>query len=107
VAQAAEAPPSAQPQTPAAVPEAAPVQPEPSVAKTPSRTTKRVTLGAADIQRVVSRNQKRIMTCFDQFKLASKPVGRCLEKQLERLRFPVHRDKEISVVLPVAYRVTR
>jgi serine/threonine-protein kinase len=93
-------------------------------------------LGSDGIQRVVSRNQARIMTCFDQFKrdlpsdkgavqvhftiyssgkadaatqgpLASKPVGRCLEKQLERLRFPVHRDKEISVVLPLAYHVTQ
>ena len=143
VAQAAvgEAPPSAQLQPPpqepplAVEPEAAPVQPEPLAAKTQARPTKRVTLGAGDIQRVVTRNQPRIMTCFDQFKrdlpsdegtvqvhftihssgkadaatqgpLASKPVGRCLEKQLERLRFPTHKD-EISVVLPFAYRVTR
>jgi hypothetical protein len=85
---------------------------------------------------VVSRNRARIMTCFEQFKrdlpsdrgevqvrftiyssgrpdaatqgpLASQPVGKCLEKQVERLRFPAHKDKEVTVVLPFGYRVTR
>jgi len=106
--------------------------------KEPVRTTKArvVTLEAGDIQRVVSRGQARIMTCFDQYKrelpsdagevkvlltifssgrtnaatqgpLAKQPVGQCLEKQVERLRFPAHRDKEVTVVMPFAYRVTR
>ncbi|PTL79210.1 protein kinase [Vitiosangium sp. GDMCC 1.1324] len=114
------------------------VQPEPpSQVKGSARTAKtRVSLEAADIQRVVSRNRARIMTCFEQYKrdlpadegdvqvrftiyssgkadaatqgpLAARPVGKCLEKQVERLRFPAHRDKEVTVVLPFGYRVTR
>ncbi|MFE8601099.1 protein kinase domain-containing protein [Archangium violaceum] len=111
-------------------------QAEPPVTKVSSRTQKRVTLEAADIQKVVSRNRARIMSCFEQYKrdlpsdegnvqvrftiissgkanattqgpLATRPVGKCLEKQVERLRFPAHRDKEVTVVLPFGYRVTR
>ncbi|HEX5752273.1 MAG TPA: protein kinase [Archangium sp.] len=111
-------------------------QAEPPATKSTVRTQKRVTLEAADIQRVVSRNRARIMSCFEQFKrdlpsdegnvqvrftiyssgkadaatqgpLAARPVGKCLEKQVERLRFPAHRDKEVTVVLPFGYRVTR
>ncbi|HYO70803.1 MAG TPA: protein kinase [Archangium sp.] len=121
----------------AAAPESTEAPPaEPPVAKVAPRTQKRVTLEAADIQRVVSRNRARIMSCFEQFKrdlpssegnvqvrftifssgkadaatqgpLATRPVGKCLEKQVERLRFPAHRDKEVTVVLPFGYRVTR
>ncbi len=109
----------------------------PAPVKEPVRTTKaRVTLDAGDIQRVVARGQARIMTCFEQYKrdlpsdagevkvllsifssgrtnavtqgpLAKQPVGQCLEKQVERLRFPAHRDQEVTVVMPFAYRVTR
>jgi serine/threonine-protein kinase len=116
---------------PAEAPEAA------APVKAPVRTTKaRVTLEAGDIQRVVSKGQARISTCFEQYKsdlpsdqgevkvllsifssgrtnavtqgpLAKQPVGRCLEKQVERLRFPAHLDKEVTVVMPFAYRVTR
>ncbi|AKJ01586.1 serine/threonine-protein kinase [Archangium gephyra] len=144
VAAVAEAAPSAQvppAQTAlAAAPESTEAPPaeqaEPPAAKAPSRTQKRVTLEAADIQKVVSRNRARIMSCFEQFKrdlpsdegnvqvrftifssgkadaatqgpLATRPVGKCLEKQVERLRFPAHRDKEVTVVLPFGYRVTR
>ncbi|HEX8433915.1 protein kinase domain-containing protein [Archangium sp.] len=123
--------------TPEAVaPPEAQLEPTPGV-KEPVRTTKaRVTLEAGDIQRVVSRSRARIMTCFEQFKrdlpadqgevqvrftiyssgrpdastqgpLATQPVGKCLEKQVERLRFPAHKDKEVTVVLPFGYRVTR
>lgn len=140
VAAVAEAPPPAQTAL-AAAPEPTEVPPaeqaEPPVAKTAARTpVKRVTLEAADIQQVVSRNRARIMSCFEQYKrelpadegqvqvrftifssgkadaatqgaLAAKPVGKCLEKQVERLRFPPHRDKEVTVVLPFGYRVTR
>jgi serine/threonine-protein kinase len=141
---AAEAAPSAQvpPAQPAlaAAPEATEAPPaeqaETPAAKMAPRTQKRVSLEAADIQKVVSRNRARIMSCFEQYKrelpsdegnvqvrftifssgkadaatqgpLASSPVGRCLEKQVERLRFPAHRDKEVTVVLPFGYRVTR
>jgi serine/threonine protein kinase len=141
VAAVAEAVPSAQvppAQTAlAAAPESTETPPaEPPAAKVSSRTQKRVTLEAADIQKVVSRNRARIMSCFEQYKrdlpsaegnvqvrftifssgkadaatqgpLATQPVGRCLEKQVERLRFPAHRDKEVTVVLPFGYRVTR
>ncbi|WNG49604.1 protein kinase [Archangium minus] len=145
----AEAQPATQPSAPAesaptpqaavaVAPTEAQVEPPPPAAKASARTaTKaRVSLEAADIQRVVSRNRARIMTCFEQYKrdlpadegdvqvrftiyssgkadaatqgpLAKRPVGRCLEKQVERLRFPAHRDKEVTVVLPFGYRVTR
>ncbi|HYO55651.1 protein kinase domain-containing protein [Archangium sp.] len=122
---------------PAAVAEAQPTaRAEPPPTKASARTVKRVSLEASDIQRVVSRNRARIMSCFEQYKrdlpadegdvqvrftiyssgkadaatqgpLAARPVGRCLEKQVERLRFPTHRDKEVTVVLPFGYHVTR
>jgi serine/threonine protein kinase len=138
-AAAAEAQQAAQAQPPVETPpEAVAAQPEPPPqVKTQVRTSKTlVTLEAVDIQRVVTRNRARIMTCFEQFKrdlpadegdvkvrftiyssgkadaetqgpLAARPVGKCLEKQVARLRFPAHRDKEVTVVLPFGYRVTR
>ncbi|KFE61904.1 protein kinase domain-containing protein [Hyalangium minutum] len=95
-----------------------------------------VTLGIQDVERVVARGRSRIVTCFEKYKqdlpsnsgvvrvqlaiassgrvkattqgpLASKPVGQCLETQAERLRFPAHRDREVNVVLPFDYTVTR
>ncbi|MDY7229002.1 protein kinase domain-containing protein [Hyalangium rubrum] len=124
---------------PEAVPVAPPEAPEEKVpTKTTSKTTKSrvVTLGIADVERVVARGRSKIATCFERFKadlpsdtgvvrvqlaiassgrvkattqgaLASKSVGRCLETQAERLRFPAHRDQEVNVVLPFDYRVTR
>jgi serine/threonine-protein kinase len=116
--------------------EAEPPRP-PVKEKVPARSSKkRVSLEAADVQRVVLRNRARIMACFEQYKrdlpanegdvqmrftiyssgkadaatqgaLATRPVGRCLEKQVERLRFPQHRDKEVTLVLPFGYHVTR
>ncbi|AKQ68146.1 Tyrosine-protein kinase masK [Myxococcus hansupus] len=97
---------------------------------------KRVTLGIEDVQRVVSRGRSRISSCFERFKadlpssqgevqvqltivgsgkvragtrgpLASSNVGRCLETQAERLRFPAHRDQEVTVVMPFTWRVTQ
>ncbi|GHG93669.1 hypothetical protein GCM10012319_56220 [Comamonas sp. KCTC 72670] len=97
---------------------------------------KRVTLGIEDVQRVVSRGRSRISSCFERFKadlpssqgevqvqltiagsgkvragtrgpLASSGVGRCLETQAERLRFPAHRDQEVTVVMPFTWRVTQ
>lgn len=139
VAAVAEAPPPAQTAL-ATAPEPTEAPPaeqaETPSAKTARTPVKRVTLEAADIQQVVSRNRARIMSCFEQYKrelpadegqvqvrftifssgkadaatqgpLAAKPVGKCLEKQVERLRFPPHRDKEVTVVLPFGYRVTR
>lgn len=101
----------------------------------PRSTKKLVTLGIEDIQRVVSRGRARITSCFERFKtdlpssqgevqvqltiassgkvqagtrgaLASTGVGRCLEAQAERLRFPAHRDQEVTVVMPFSWRVT-
>jgi serine/threonine protein kinase len=95
-----------------------------------------VTLGIQDVERVVGRGRARIVNCFERYKqdlptnsgvvrvqlsiaasgrvkattqgpLASKTVGQCLESQAERLRFPVHRDQEVNVVLPFDYTVTR
>lgn len=97
---------------------------------------KLVTLGIEDIQRVVSRGRARITSCFERYKadlpesqgevqvqltiassgrvqagtrgpLASTGVGRCLESQAERLRFPAHRDQEVTVVMPFSWRVTQ
>ncbi len=121
-----------------AAPPAEPVAPPVEKKKAPARTTRtrRVTLEASDIQRVVSRGRARIMSCFEQHKsslpsdegevrvrftiyssgkvsadtqgpLARTAVGRCLERQVERLRFPAHKDQEVTVVLPFGYRVTR
>jgi serine/threonine-protein kinase len=85
---------------------------------------------------VVSRERARITSCFERFKadlpltqgevqvqltiassgrvragtrgpLASSGVGRCLETQAERLRFPAHRDQEVTVVMPFSWRVTQ
>ncbi|NMO20628.1 protein kinase [Pyxidicoccus fallax] len=106
--------------------------PEPRV----TGTKKLVTLGIEDIQRVVSRGRARITGCFERFKadlpstqgevqvqltiassgkvqagtrgpLASSGVGRCLETQAEKLRFPAHRDQEVTVVMPFSWRVTQ
>jgi hypothetical protein len=102
----------------------------------PARAPRPVVLDAADIQRVVARGQARIMACFEQHKedlaedegevrvqldiqgsgkvtartmgpLAETGVGRCLEAQVQRLRFPAHRDAQVTAVQPFAYRVTR
>jgi serine/threonine-protein kinase len=95
-----------------------------------------VTLGINDVERVVSKGRAKIASCFERYKadlptdtgvvrvqlaiassgrvsattqgpLASKPVGKCLESQAEHLRFPVHRDQEVNVVLPFDYTVKR
>jgi len=107
----------------------------PATSKKPA-TQKRVTLGIEDVQRVVSRGRSRISSCFERFKadlpssqgevqvqltiassgkvraqtrgaLAPSNVGRCLESQAERLRFPAHRDQEVTVVMPFSWRVTQ
>ncbi|WP_426749997.1 protein kinase domain-containing protein [Myxococcus sp. Y35] len=99
-------------------------------------TQKRVTLGIDDVQRVVSRGRSRISSCFERYKadlpssqgevqvqltivssgkvragtrgpLATSNVGRCLEAQAERLRFPAHRDQEVTVVMPFTWLVTQ
>jgi len=96
----------------------------------------RVSLEVADIQRVLARNRARVSPCFERHKedlptdegdvrvrftihasgkaepvtegpLAERPLARCLESRLRRLRFPAHRGGSVSVVLPLGYRVTR
>ncbi|MHA7629031.1 protein kinase domain-containing protein [Corallococcus sp. M7] len=95
-----------------------------------------VTLGIDDIQRVVSGGRSKITGCFERYKsdlpaasgevqveltivssgkvragtrgpLASTPVGRCLETQAQSLRFPVHRDQEVTVLMPFSWKVTQ
>jgi serine/threonine-protein kinase len=109
---------------------------EPSARKSGSQSGKRVTLGITDIQRVVSGGRSRITSCFERYKmdlpasqgevqvqltivssgkvkadtkgpLASTGVGRCLEAQAQRLRFPAHRDQEVTVMMPFSWRVTQ
>ncbi|MFP2932839.1 protein kinase domain-containing protein [Pyxidicoccus sp. 3LG] len=111
-------------------------KPAAAEAPRPSGTKKLVTLGIEDIQRVVSRGRARITSCFERYKadlpasqgevqvqltiassgkvkagtrgeLATSGVGRCLEAQAERLRFPAHRDQEVTVVMPFSWRVTQ
>ncbi|HZI11969.1 MAG TPA: protein kinase [Myxococcus sp.] len=133
-AMAAAAPEEPAPGTAAdAEPAPAPSSPVEPRAATPKKV---VTLGIEDIQRVVSRGRARITACFERYKadlpanegevqlqltiaasgkvqagtrgpLAPTGVGRCLESQAEKLRFPVHRDKEVSVVMPFSWRVTQ
>ncbi|NOK38421.1 serine/threonine protein kinase [Corallococcus exercitus] len=96
----------------------------------------RVSLGIEDIQRVVSNGRSKITGCFERYKsdlpsaagevqvqltivssgkvragtrgpLASTAVGRCLETQAENLRFPAHRDQEVTVLMPFSWKVTQ
>lgn len=95
-----------------------------------------VTLDIDDIQRVVSNGRSKITGCFERYKsdlptasgevqvqltivssgkvragtrgpLASTAVGRCLEAQAESLRFPAHRDQEVTVLMPFSWKVTQ
>ncbi|RKH43119.1 protein kinase domain-containing protein [Corallococcus llansteffanensis] len=99
-------------------------------------TKERVSLGIEDIQRVVSNGRSKITGCFERYKsdlpstagevqvqltivssgkvragtrgpLASTDVGRCLEVQAQRLRFPAHRDQEVTVLMPFSWKVTQ
>ncbi|GMT99634.1 hypothetical protein KH5H1_37540 [Corallococcus caeni] len=96
----------------------------------------RVSLGIEDIQRVVSNGRSKITGCFERYKsdlpsaagevqvqltivssgkvragtrgpLASTAVGRCLETQAQSLRFPAHRDQEVTVLMPFSWKVTQ
>ncbi|MFP2902727.1 AgmX/PglI C-terminal domain-containing protein, partial [Corallococcus sp. 4LFB] len=96
----------------------------------------RVSLGIEDIQRVVSNGRSKITGCFERYKsdlpsaagevqvqltivssgkvragtrgpLASTAVGRCLETQAQGLRFPAHRDQEVTVLMPFSWKVTQ
>ncbi|MGE6757628.1 protein kinase domain-containing protein [Corallococcus interemptor] len=95
-----------------------------------------VSLGIDDIQRVVSGGRSKITGCFERYKsdlpaasgevqveltivssgkvragtrgpLASTQVGRCLEAQAQSLRFPAHRDQEVTVLMPFSWKVTQ
>jgi serine/threonine-protein kinase len=125
--------PTSEPAPAEPAPVAEPVSPSKSTSSSKGRV---VTLEAADIQRTVNRGRAGIKTCFEQHKadlpsdtgevrvrftiygtgrvkadaqgpLASAPVGQCLEKKVERLRFPQHRDKEVTVEMSFDYRVQR
>jgi serine/threonine-protein kinase len=94
-----------------------------------------IKLGLPEVQRVVSRERGSVMSCFQdhrdelpsakgqvtvQFSILSSgkvtgaatqgalsgtPVGRCLEQRVTRMKFPVHRDKQVTLALPFEYRV--
>ena len=110
--------------------------PEPSHKPAGRVTKERVSLGIEDIQRVVSNGRSKITGCFERYKsdlpstagevqvqltivssgkvragtrgpLASTDVGRCLEVQAQRLRFPAHRDQEVTVLIPFSWKVTQ
>jgi serine/threonine-protein kinase len=120
----------------AGVAEAAAQEKKPTVEARAAHSKKLVTLGIEDIQRVVSKGRARITSCFERYKadlpanegevqvqltiassgkvqagtrgpLGPTGVGRCLESQAEKLRFPPHRDQEVSVVMPFSWRVTQ
>ncbi|WP_147449102.1 AgmX/PglI C-terminal domain-containing protein, partial [Corallococcus terminator] len=110
---------------------------EPTPRKGTVRAPKeKVTLGIEDIQRVVSSGRSKITGCFERYKsnlpstagevqvqltivssgkvragtrgpLASTDVGRCLETQAQALRFPAHRDQEVTVLMPFSWKVTQ
>ena len=88
----------------------------------------------SDVVRVVKRQQQSFNTCFDAHKdeLSSSEgvaymrvtilssgkvsvaqsdlpgrVGQCLEARGRSLRFPAHRDKEVTLSLPFAYEIKR
>ncbi len=109
---------------------------ERTLRKTPTRT-KPVQLDAAAISKVVSRGTGSIMKCFESFKselpadqgkvlvkftivssgkvsatevqgaLGSTRVGACLAKNVSRLRFPAHTDREITLTQAFGYTVQR
>ncbi|WP_342380152.1 protein kinase [Myxococcus stipitatus] len=93
---------------------------------------KPVSLGMGDIRRVVQKGSSRISSCFTrnreelpasegkiqvEFSIASTgkvdatvgepwagtKVGRCVEVEAERLRFPAHRDETVDVIVPFAW----
>jgi serine/threonine-protein kinase len=96
-----------------------------------------IELGLPDVQRVVSRERGLVMGCFETHKdelpsangqvtvqfsilasgkvtgalargpLAGTPVAHCLEQRVTRMKFPVHKDKEVTLALPFEYRVER
>ncbi|HLL53805.1 MAG TPA: protein kinase [Myxococcaceae bacterium] len=102
-----------------------------------SRPKRLVTLDAGDIQKVVSQGRGPILACFESFKdelpgdqgqvsvaftilgsgkvsnakvadaFGGTRVGKCLEQRVNKLRFPAHKDKEVSLSLPFAYRIQR
>ncbi|WP_147446894.1 MULTISPECIES: AgmX/PglI C-terminal domain-containing protein, partial [Corallococcus] len=103
---------------------------------TPRAPKGKVTLGIEDIQRVVSNGRSQITGCFERYKsnlpstagevqvqltilssgkvradtrgpLASTDVGRCLEAKAQGLRFPAHRDQEVTVLMPFSWKVTQ
>ncbi|MDQ3263022.1 MAG: protein kinase [Myxococcota bacterium] len=106
------------------------------IRKTPPRP-KPVQLDAAAISKVVSGGTGSIMKCFESFKselpsdqgkvlvkftivssgkvsatevqgaLGSTGVGACLAKNVSRLRFPAHTDREITLTQAFGYTVQR
>ncbi|WNG21959.1 serine/threonine protein kinase [Cystobacter fuscus] len=105
-------------------------------ASVPGKGKVPASLEVADIQRVVTRNRASYLPCFERHKedlradegevrmrftiqpsgraetstqgaLAERPLGKCLEQKLNRLRFPAYRGDAVTVVLPLGYRVTR
>jgi serine/threonine-protein kinase len=90
-------------------------------------------LEASDVERVVSRGRTSMLRCFQTHRddlpseaarlevrvtvlgsgraqaqtqppFRATPVGNCLEQEVQRLKFPSHRDKEVSFTLPLDYR---
>jgi serine/threonine-protein kinase len=39
--------------------------------------------------------------------LADKAVGRCVEKVVRAMKFPAHRDREVTLTLPFEWQVKR
>ena len=94
-----------------------------------------VTLTPALIMKVVRQHTASVSKCFEQNKddlpsetgqmsvdftingagrvssaksqLPDKKVGKCVEQVVSGMRFPVHKDKEVSLNLPFSYQVKR
>lgn len=119
----------------AAEPVAEPVKSTP--VKSSHVVARPVVLDAQTVQKIVNRGRGPIIACFESFKqdlpgdkgqvsvtfsiigsgkvmdahvapaFAGTKVGQCLEQRVTRLKFPAHKDKEVSLTVPFGYSVVR
>jgi len=114
-------------------PEVTPPESEAKHFSRPARRAELVELNADNVQKILNRSSGPIRACFETFmrelpgeegqvavtftilgngkvvnaKVASAfsgtKVGRCVEQRVAKVRFPAHKDKEISLTLPFGY----
>ncbi|MBI3182519.1 MAG: serine/threonine protein kinase [Myxococcales bacterium] len=129
-------PPPAPPNPPAEpVKEVKEEKEEPKPAE-PPREVRRVKLDAAGVEKAMRKGRAGVMSCFETHKdelredqghvvvqltiassgrvsaavqgaYAGTGVGRCLERQVSKVKFPPHVDKELTFGLPVRYSIKK